>query len=130
MREHDTAIKNLQRHVKIKHTDDPLDERKTIGTILETKIEIKGNMDLGDYPLPPIKGNKSVPEGWKIREDANIKHLTDRSKPVAEAKIETIKEYLDPGKAVKNNGSVPEGWKIRPDKKNHKDSLLVIANPL
>ena len=71
LREHDTETRNFQKHVEIKHTDEPLDERKTIETLFKIKIETKGYVDPGDSSLPPVKGNESVPEGWKIRPDKN-----------------------------------------------------------
>ena len=55
------------------------------------KMQVKREiMNSDDSSLPPVKGNETVPEGWKIRPDKNKKqeHLTDKSKPILEAKIE------------------------------------------
>ena len=63
---------------KIKQVnDDQVDERKTTGTLLKTKIETQGNVD------PPLEGDESVPEGWKIIDQGKNKrpeHLTDENK--------------------------------------------------
>ena len=104
---------------------------QTNETLLEMKIETKGNVDPGNSSLPPVKGNESVPEGWKIRQDKNKKqeHLTDKSKPTIEAKI----ERLDPGDyslpPVKGDESVPEGWRIRLDKNKKQKHLTDRSKP-
>ena len=85
---------------------------------------------------PPVEGNKSVPEGWKIRSDKNKlqEHHINKSNSTLVAKIETEREFRDPGwkirqdkskehPSVKSNESVPKGWKIRQDKSKEQETL-------
>ena len=62
LHEHDIETRNSQKYVEIKHTNNYLDKRTTNETLLEIS---------GDPSPSPVKGNESVPEGWKIRPDKN-----------------------------------------------------------
>ena len=96
--------------------------------LLEIKIETQGNVNPGYSSLPPVEGNKSVPEGW-IRSDKNKlqEHHTNKSNSTLKAKIERKMEFRDPADSslpsVKSNESVPKGWKIRPDKSKEQKTL-------
>ena len=77
----------MQRHVQIRHIDDQLNKRKINEPLLE--IETQGNVNPGYSYHPPVEGNKSVPEGWKIRSDKNKlqEHHINKSNSTLEAKI-------------------------------------------
>ena len=77
--------------------DDQLNKRKINEPLLE--IETQGNVNPGYSSLPPVEGNKSVPEGWKIRSDKNKleEHQINISNPTLVAKFETEREFRDIG---------------------------------